>query len=135
MTKKGISMQYSWPVPVTLLRVYILHDACLQPVFSNSSVFVLYLIGPFNISLRKKRGAKTAPQRHRFCPQNRPLCGTICLDAVQASLTPFSKTAPLRHQFGSTFFLGVVLFCIQISKILCLCTVTRVIQGQAFSWL
>ncbi len=26
---------------------------------------------------QKKRGAKTPPQRHRFCPQNRLLCGTI----------------------------------------------------------
>ena len=36
---------------------------------------------------KKKRSAKTAPQRRRFCPQNRPLCGTILV--------------PLRHHFFS----------------------------------
>ncbi len=41
-------------------------------------------------TLRKKRGVKTAPQRHRFCPQNRPLCGTI--------LTPLFRSGAVFHK-------------------------------------
>ncbi len=46
------------------------------------------------------------------CPQNRPLCGTILaplcdMEPFHKKEEPFSEMAPLRHHFGSTFFLSV----------------------------
>ena len=56
---------------------YLYKIFALTPVFVSPKAAHFCFMHSMHSYTQKKRGAKTAPQRHRFCLQNRPLCGTI----------------------------------------------------------
>ncbi len=70
-----------------------------------------YFIFFEDLTQKKRRSQNGSSEGPFSCPQNRPLCGTIlaplCDMEPFAKEEPFSKMAPLRHHFGSTFFLSV----------------------------